>query len=264
MPRVADQSLPLQDWCVLSLRPRGQHAGLRAAAARCGASTLALSPVSIEARDDRATRTALAQAMRADLVLYTSPNAVAMAASLQALEHERGQPVLAVGSSTRRALRRLGIDARAPRRMDSEGLLEMPELRDVAGRRIALVTGASGRDALAPALRQRGAEVFRIEVYARVPVPFSASALEKLQSALADPERVLLALTSLEALQHTLRGLPEALRARFMQTAVIAASERLADAARDAGFRRIAIASDARPAALLRAAHLQFAHAEHL
>ena len=36
--------------------------------------------------------------------------------------------------------------------------------------------------------------------------------------------------------------------------AVTAASERLAQAARDAGFRRIAVAGDARPASLLRAA----------
>ena len=36
--------------------------------------------------------------------------------------------------------------------------------------------------------------------------------------------------------------------------AVSAAGERLAQVARDAGFRRVAIATDARPASLLRAA----------
>ena len=40
--------------------------------------------------------------------------------------------------------------------------------------------------------------------------------------------------------------------------AVAAASARLADAARDAGFRRVAIASDARSASLLRAAVAAF------
>ena len=81
MPRIADQALPLQHWCVLSLRPRGQHAGLRAAAARSGARTLALSPFAIEAGDDPTTRRALAHALAADIVLYTSPNAVAAAAA---------------------------------------------------------------------------------------------------------------------------------------------------------------------------------------
>ncbi len=259
MPRIADQALPLQHWCVLSLRPRGQHAGLRAAAARCGARTVALSPFAIETRDDAATRTSLKQALRADRVLYTSPNAVAAAAALQSLQPKRGQTVLAVGSGTRRALRRLGIDAQAPRRMDSEGLLAMPALTDVAQRRIGLVTGAGGRNLLAPALRKRGAELLRADVYARVPLPLSSATLERLRGALAVPQRVVLALSSYEALQQVRAGLPADLRKAFLRIAVVAASARLADAARDAGFRRIAVGSDARAAALLRAAMDGFA-----
>ena len=254
MPRVADQALPLQHWCVLSLRPRGQHAGLRAAAARHGARTLALSPFAIEIHDDAATRAALKQALRADLVLYTSPNAVAMAAKMQPPKPRRGQRVIAVGSGTRRALQRHGIDAQAPQRMDSEGLLAMPELLDVAGRRIGLVTGTGGRGLLAPALRKRGAEVCRVDVYARVPRSPAPQALERLRVALADPARVLLPLSSGEALQQLLADLPLALRKPFARIAVVAASARLAEAARDAGFRRIATASDARPASLLQAA----------
>lgn len=254
MPRIADQALPLQDWCVLSLRPRGQHAGVRAAAARSGARTLALSPFAIEPRDDRATRAALKRALLADGVLYTSPNAVAAAAALHALQPRRGQQVLAVGSGTRRALQRLGIAADAPGRMDSEGLLAMPQLADVAGHRIGLVSGAGGRDRLAPALRQRGADVLRVDVYARVPLVLRPKQLEPLAAALANPRQVLLPVSSVEALQHLLDGLPAALRKPFARIAVVAASARLAEAAREAGFRRIAIASDARPAALLRAA----------
>ena len=254
MPRIADQALPLQHWCVLSLRPRGQHASLRAAAARSGARTLALSPFAIEPRDDAATRSALARALASDRVLYTSPNAVAAAAALRSLKPRRGQAVLAVGSGTRRALRRHGIDAQAPQRMDSEGLLAMPQLAEVGGRRIGLVTGIGGRGMLAPALRARGAEVLRADVYARLPLSPAPAALGKLRDALADPARVLLALGSGEALEALLAGLPQAMRKPFARIAVVAASERLADAARDAGFRRIAIASDARPAALLRAA----------
>ena len=258
MPRIADQALPLQHWCVLSLRPRGQHAGLRAAAARSGARTLALSPFAIEAGDDPTTRRALAHALAADIVLYTSPNAVAAAAALRSLKPRRGQVVLVVGSGTRRALRRHGVDAGAPSRMDSEGLLAMPELAEVGGRRIGLVTGSGGRGMLAPALRARGAEVLRADVYARLPLSPAPAALEKLRAALADPAHVLLALGSGEALQALLAGLPEALRKPFARIAVVAASARLADAARDAGFRRVAIASDARSASLLRAAVAAF------
>lgn len=259
MPRLADQALPLQHWCVLSLRPRGQHAGLRAAAARCGARALALSPFAIAARGDAATRASLAQALRAGIVLYTSPNAVAAAASLHALQPRRGQAVLAVGSGTLRALRRLGIDAQAPSRMDSEGLLAMPPLADVAHRRIGLVAGAGGRNAIAPRLRGRGADVLRADVYARTPLPLSPATLEKLRNALEAPQRVVLALSSGEALRLLLAELPPALRMPVARVAVAAASARLADAARDAGFRRIAIAADARPASLLQAAVDAFA-----
>lgn len=244
---------------MLSLRPRGQHAGLRAAAARRGARVLALSPVAIEPRADAATRKALVQALRADIVLYTSPNAVAAAAAMQSLETHRGQLVLAVGSGTRRALRRHGVDAQAPGRMDSEGLLAMPQLATVAHRRIGLVAGAGGRDAIAPALRERGAEVSRADVYVRAALPPSAQALERLRQALADPRHVLLALSSGDALRQAMAGLPDSLRKRLARIAVVAASQRLADAARATGFRRIAIAADARPASLLRAAGDAFA-----
>lgn len=254
MPRIADQALPLQHWCVLSLRPRGQHAGLRTAAARHGARTVALSPFAIETHDDAATRASLQHALRADDVLYTSPNAVAAAAALQSLKPRRGQTVLAVGGGTRRALRRLGIDAQSPARMDSEGLLAMPQLADVARRRVGLVTGAGGRDLLAPALRRRGAEVLRVDVYARTALPPSPRALEMLRGALADPRHLLLPLSSGEALQQLLSALPDALREPFARIAVVAASTRLADVAREAGFHRIAVADDARPASLLRAA----------
>lgn len=244
---------------MLSLRPRGQHAGLRAAAARHGARALALSPVAIEPRIDAAARNALAQALRADIVLYTSPNAVAAAAALQGLQPGRGQLVLAVGSGTRRALRRHGVDAQAPQRMDSEGLLAMPQLAAVAQRRIGLVAGAGGRDAIAPALRRRGADVCRADVYVRAALQPSAQALEKLRQALADPRHALLALSSGEALRQAMAGVPDSLRKRLARVAVVAASERLAVVAREAGFRRIAIAADARPASLLRAAVDAFA-----
>lgn len=259
MRKRTPTSPPLQDWTVLSLRPRGQHAGLRAAAARHGARTLALSPYAIEPRADAPTRATLQEALLADIVLYTSPNAVAMAAAMQSLAPRRGQAVLAVGSGTQRALRRQGIDAPAPGRMDSEGLLAMPQLADVAGRRIGLVTGIGGRNMLAPALRRRGAELVRADVYARVPLPLSPRAQAKLRDALAAPRCVLLPLGSDEALQRLLVELPAALRKPLAGIAIAGASARLAEVARAAGFRRIAVGSDARPTALLRAAIDAFA-----
>jgi uroporphyrinogen-III synthase len=245
---------PSEPALLLSLRPRGQHAGVRAAAARRGARVLALSPLRIDGRADDAAVAALDAALGADLVLFTSPNAVRAAAALRPLRLRRGQRALAVGDGTRRALQRLGIAAEAPARMDSEGLLGLPALEAVRGRRVGLVTGAGGRDRLAPALRARGATVLRADVYARVPCAIPAARWAALADALAAPAPPVLLLSSGEALQALLAQAPPALRPRLARLPVAAASERLAQAARAAGFRRIAAAASARPADMLRAA----------
>lgn len=255
MPRNVDQALPLRDWTVLSLRPRGQHAGLRAAAARTGARLLAVSPLAIMPLDDPETRRMLAAVLAADILLWTSPNAVRAAAALAPLAPRHRQSWLAVGAGTRRALAQAGIAADAPMRMDSEGLLAMPALANVEGQSIGLIAAPGGRGLLGPALAARGATVLRANVYARQPVSLPPRQRALLADALQQPARVLLALSSLEALTALLAQVD----AEMLQpAAVVAASPRLADAARDAGFTRIATASSARPGALLRAAAQAF------
>ncbi|MEO6154292.1 MAG: uroporphyrinogen-III synthase [Thermomonas sp.] len=256
MPTRIDNPKSLHGWTVLSLRPRGQHGGLRAAANRHGARVLALSPFVIEPLTDAIHRKTLKQALAADIVVWTSPNAVRAAVALQSLKARRGQAWLAVGSGTRRALLRAGIDARAPARMDSEGLLAMHELRELHGRRIALVTAPGGRGLLAPSLARRGAHVVRADVYARRPVAFNMRAIAALDEVLAAQRHVLLALSSDEALRRLLAARSAS---AFAKIAVVAASPRLAEVARQAGFQRIAIASSASPAALLHAAAGTFA-----
>lgn len=245
----------LSGWTVLSLRPRGQHAGLRAASARAGARLLALSVLTIRTNAAASTRSALDSALAADVIVFTSPNAVRAAAALQPLRSRRGQCWLAVGDGTWRALRSAGIAANAPRRMDSEGLLDLPALADLRGKTLGLITGQGGRGLLEPALRARGAQVVRADVYARVTVALAPARLTALEASLRRPQQVLLALTSAEALAELLAqiALPG-----LRQVAVVAASLRLAQLAREAGFDRVATSSSARPAALLAAAAAAF------
>lgn len=254
MTRRTTTAMALTGWTVVSLRPQGQHASLRAAAARVGAGVLALSPLAVETRIDTESRKALRDALAADIVLFTSPNAVRAAAVLRRLRNARRQTVLAVGDGTRRALQRLGIEATAPARMDSEGLLAMPALRDIAGRSIGLVTAPGGRNRIGPTLQARGARLARADVYTRTPVTISEPRWQVLREALAKPQHVVLALSSAEALDAMLHQHPADLAKPLRRIAVTAASARLAQTARDAGFRRIAVAGDARPASLLRAA----------
>lgn len=251
MPALANQPLPLHDWAVLSLRPRGQHAGLRKTCTRYGARLVAISTLAIHPITDAAARQTLREALAADCVLFTSPNAVTAAAQLAPLHAQTTQHWIAVGEGTRRALQRHGIDAIAPSRMDSEGLLALPQLRGVAHRRAGLITAPGGRGVLEPTLRERGANVIRANVYQRTAIALTARQRARLHDTLQQPQRVALALSSGEALQALLQQAPPS---ALKQVLVLAASARLAQQAREAGFTRIATASSARPAALLHAA----------
>jgi len=245
-------STALRGCYVISLRPVGGHAAVRRAAAALGARTLAVSPWKLAARDDRDTRVQLRAALAAERVLVTSPAAVRAARALQPLRRRRGQAWLAVGAGTAAALRRAGVDAVAsPERMDSEGLLALPELQDLRGLRVGMLTAPGGRGRIEPTLRRRGAEVLRANVYERVPVAPAPRAVAAL-CGLRAPAWLLL--SSGEALAHVLDALPPDALAALRRTRVAAASERLAGLAREHGFDDIVLAASARPRDLLDAA----------
>lgn len=239
------------EWYVISLRPRGQHAPMRRAAARRGGAVIALSPWALRLRDDDATRRQLEAALAAPRVLVTSPAAVRAASALQPLRRGDGQRWFAVGAGTAAALRRAGVDTvAAPTRMDSEGLLALPGLQRFDGDAIGLLTAPGGRGTLVPALRARGAEVRRADVYQRVPVPPAPRALAVLRG-LSRPAAI--ALSSGEALQLVLAAVPADIAARLRALPVVGASDRLLDLAATLGFEQRHRAADARPATLVEA-----------
>lgn len=245
---------------MISLRPRGEHGGLRQAAARAGAGLIALSPWRLQLQRDAATRRALAAALAAPAVVFTSPAAVRAAVKLQPLPSDPGRHWCAVGAGTAAALRRAGVpEVHAPERMDSEGVLALPVLQALAGVEAGLVTAPGGRDVLEPALEARGARVHRADVYARLPVapaPSSVALLCRTQAPLA------LALSSGEALQLALRALPDAAADRLRSARVLAASRRLALLADGLGFRDITVAAGPRPGQLVAAARAGAGNAE--
>jgi uroporphyrinogen-III synthase len=243
--------LPLAGCMVISLRPAGAHAALRRAAAARGARLLALSPWRLHALDDARSRAALAAALGAPRVVFTSPSAVAAARRMERLRPATGACWLAVGSGTAAALARDGIEALAPSRMDSEGLLALPPLQQLAGMAVGLVTAPGGRGELEPGLRRRGAHVLRADVYERIEVAPSLRAIEALR-ALDGP--AWLALGSGAALDSVLSALPADAAAILRGAAVAAASARLAQLATARGFTRVVVAASAMPEDLMAAA----------
>ncbi len=229
---------------------------MRRAAAAQGARLIALSPWRVIERGDDQTRQALARALSAPRILFTSPNAVRAAAALLPLVREPGQAWIAVGGGTAAALRKAGIDEVVfPSRMDSEGLLALPSLQTLAGTRVGLVSAPEGREALTPALRQRGAEVMRADVYAREPVALSARALRKLRTLDAPAA---LALSSGGALKRLLDSAPAEVLERLRNQPVVAASARLQLLARETGFAEVELAEGPVPAQLIAAMARRF------
>ncbi|NII73548.1 uroporphyrinogen-III synthase [Dyella sp. SG562] len=235
---------------VVITRPAGTAAALARQVRALGGEPLSLPGLSLRgAEDARGATAALRAALRDEVLVFTSPAAVRFAARLAPLRTRA--TVLAVGQGTARALRRHGIAAIAPQRQDSEGLLDQPALQDLRGRRVALIGAPGGRGLLREQFAARGAQLRELHVYRRVAPRLLRRHVDAV-AALPRSARVLL--SSAEALDNLRALLPPAAWSRLCAATAIASSERLAAAARAAGFARVRIAASAMAADLLAAA----------
>lgn len=239
----------LAGWYVISLRPAGQHGAVRRAAAMLGARTLACSPLRLVASASKQANATLDAALAAPRTIFTSPAAVRFAAARRTLRPRRGARWYAVGAGTATALRRVGVaDVLAPARMDSEGLLALPGLDDIAGLDIGLVTAPGGRGVIAATLARRGAQPVIAAVYRREPLRLNATARARLA---ALPSRRAVLVSSGEAFAGFWSQLDRALQRRLAGAVFVASSARLAAELHGHGLRHVRIAASARPRALL-------------
>lgn len=234
-------------WYVISTRPLNQHGGVRRAASRFGARVFAVSTLRLQPLDAGAT---LRDALRCDLVIATSPAAVRSAHAQQSLAERRAQRWFALGAGSASALHRRGVATVTTPALgsDSEALLALPELKQVRGRSIGLLTAPGGRGLLHDRLRARGARLVIAQVYRRESRPVPPARRQALAGL---PARSALLLTSGEAFDPLWRDLPEPVRERLRQRPCVVASDRLASHARELGFAQVLRAADARPASLL-------------
>lgn len=177
-----------------------------------------------------------------DLAIFVSANAVSKALAL--VQARRAWPaglrVATVGRGSERALERHGFAAViAPRaRFDSEALLELPELKDAAGKRLVIFRGDGGRDLLGDTLAARGASVEYAECYRRGRPQADAAPLLALWER---HELDALTVTSSEGLANLHRMLGEAGRQWMQQTPLFAPHERIAAAARALGAQTVVL-----------------------
>ena len=158
---------------IVITRPAGQADTLARLIERAGGRPIVFPVIAIVDVPDPARLDAVIGALDAfDSAIFISPNAVER--GMAAIGARRTLPpslrMMAIGSATARALREHGVTSVVvPRtRFDREALLELPELSDVAGKRIVIFRGEGGRALLGDTLAARGASVEYAECYRRV------------------------------------------------------------------------------------------------
>lgn len=250
---------PLAGARIAITRPAGTAGAIVRQVQNDGGVPLLLPGLSLRGPEDpAAARAVLTAALACNVAIFTSPSAVRFARRLARLHGPA--TVLAPGTGTLRALQRAGIaHAVTPRREDSEGLLALPALRHVRGQCVAIVGAAGGRGLLDRELARRGARVLHAHVYRRLPARLDRRHADALQRESRKPLYVLL--SSSAALANILMALPDPARAVVLAGTAIASSDRLAKAARDAGFARVLRASSAHAGDMLRTIAEDQAHA---
>ena len=234
----------LDDAGIVITRPARQAAGLAREIAALGGRPLVFPAIVIlPPADVAALREVQWNLARYDIAIFVSANAV---------EYGVGDPAawpahiltLAPGPGTAAALAAVGIaNARVPATtMDSEGLLALPELLDVAGKRIVIFRGDGGRELLRTALEARGATVVQVECYRRAK---PQSGVAGLIEAWRDKRVDAVTLTSGEGLDNLWSILGSEGRAHLAATPAFVPHASIAERARELGLRQVIITAPA-------------------
>ncbi|HEX9398142.1 MAG TPA: uroporphyrinogen-III synthase [Burkholderiales bacterium] len=219
---------------VVVTRPSALAAGLAARIEAAGGRAIRFPAIKIE---DLPRPAALKRTASYDLAIFISPTAVDKAVG----DGRRWPRVAAVGAGTRQALEARGVSpVIAPQgEADSEALLALPELRQVAGQRVLIVRGEGGRALLGETLTKRGARVEYAECYRRTrpradPTP--------LLSSWAGGAVHAVTVNSGEALENFAALLGEAGAARLRSTPLFVPHARITAQAERLGVRQTVVA----------------------
>jgi uroporphyrinogen-III synthase len=171
-----------------------------------------------------------------DLLIFISTNAVQHGRAVLAAQPQAR--IAAVGAATTQALQALGqdIDITPEHAANSETLLAHPLLQSPPAN-ILIVRGSGGRELLRDTLMARGSNVDVIEVYERIAVMPDAAHFHALQTQLQNGELDIISITSVDILRALEAVLDDTTRALACQCKLLAGSARIAQAARESGWR---------------------------
>lgn len=234
---------------VIITRPRAQAEALARAVAALGREAVVLPLLDIEPLlDQSALKQALAHLDDYALAAFVSPNAIDAAFA----HIDAWPPAVAigvVGEGSRAALAKYGVDERSAtihcpaqgEASDTEHLLRAIDLKGLAGRRVLIVRGESGRELMPEAFAAAGALVTTVAAYRRATPTLSPELAERLRALLATPNDWVI--TSSEAL----RGLAALVReldpvdgvVKLQQQHLIVPHARIAETACALGLTRL-------------------------
>ena len=228
---------------VVVTRPPGQAAHMAALIRAAGGEPVLFPALEIlDAQDLQPVLALIGRLDRFDLAIFISSNAVDKTLALVRARRDwpAGLRVATVGRGSARALRRHGFDeVIAPsERFDSEALLDLAELKDMAGKRVVIFRGDGGRELLGDTLAARGAVVEYAECYRRArpeadPAPLLALCQRR--------ELAAFTVTSSEGLANLRDLLGDAGRECLAGTPLFVPHERIAAAARALGVRTVVL-----------------------
>lgn len=239
---------------ILITRPEPQAEKLAACIQMLGGNPILLPCIIITAPD---SLTSLIQATEQlnsfDIAVFISPNAVDKTLPLL----RRSWPILpkhlkiaCVGAGTAKALAnyQITVDFYPKARFNSEELINLSELKNIAGKRIVLFKGEGGKPLLADTLQQRGATVYKAIAYKRAcPRINIEPLLKRWESAAID----IIVSTSQEALNNFIRLIGKRGRILLQNTPLLVISPSMEQAAKQLGLTKIILAENATDQAII-------------
>ena len=242
---------------VLVTRPVGQAQGLVRALVEAGCEPVHHQPMLELAPLDELAAEQRQHLLDLDLyqhIIFISANAVRF--GLERIDDywpqlPAGLIWYAIGGTTASLLQERGLSPLVPaQEINSEGLLDLAQLKGVSGQRVLIVKGVGGRETLRETLSQRGAKVDELACYHRICPKMAPGALADILSREATD---VVMISSGEGLSNMLTLLSDKESSNFRDIGLVVPSPRVAALARQAGFNDVVTAANASDAAMLQA-----------
>jgi uroporphyrinogen-III synthase len=245
-------SLPMVDHTyppVVVTRPRAQAISLAQRVAEIGREAIVFPLLDIQPLSDQTRLSAvLRDVERYAMVAFVSPNAIDAAFAIRR-EWPEQVAIAVVGEGSRAALAQYGITSAnatiiSPTnrmRTDSQTLLEVLDVAALAGKRVLIVRGETGRELLADALLANGIEVEKIAAYRRIAPVLDDAGKAQLRNLLERGADWVI--TSSEALRILMQMVEEVASddgvAKMQQQNIIVPHVRIAETAQSLGFAHV-------------------------